>query len=155
MSQSSTEFICQRRADCALGEAVQRLADEFAMLDDWEERYQFLIELGDELPEMPEQFKRPDFEVEGCMSTVWLVVHPSSDDPPVMTILADSDAAIVRGLIAVLLEILNGRTPEEILGCDLHCVFDRLDLREHLSVSRRNGLQAMINRVHVLAEQYA
>lgn len=154
-SQPLSELACQRRAECPLGDAIDQLADEFSMLDDWEERYQFLIELGDELPEIPESLKTRDHQVEGCMSTVWLVVHPSGDNPPVMTILADSDAAIVRGLIAVLLHILNGRTPEEILSCDIHCVFDRLDLKEHLSVSRRNGLQAMINKIHTLARQFA
>lgn len=156
-SATPSHWECPRASSCTLAETVDQLIEEFEDFDAWEDRYQLIIELGDELPEMPSEAKTPANQVRGCQSTVWMVAsaEPARDGPPVIEILADSDSQIVRGLIAILLRIYSGRPPAEILHCDIHCVFERLQLSKHLSGNRRNGLQAMIRRIQDLASQHA
>ncbi len=146
---------CEKRVTCTLTDAIEAVVDEFSLCHDWDERYELLIEMGNELPGLPEELQVEENQVEGCMSTVWMVAEYHPGDPPAITIEADSDSLIVRGLIAVLLSVYSGRSPQEILGCDIHCLFERLELDKHLSTQRRNGLNAMIKRVHALAAAHA
>ena len=130
---------------------VDELLDEFDALADWEERCDYLIDLGFELPEMPEAAKIEANRVRGCQSNVWLITRVHPGDAPTIEIVADSDAMIVRGLIAVLLTVFSGRTPQEILETDVEAIFSRLGLTKHLSTTRRNGLFGMVGRVRAIA----
>ena len=133
---------------------LDELLDEFLELEDWEEQCDYLIDLGFELPEFPDEFRTEENRVHGCQSNVWLVAEVKQDGPsqgPTVEIQADSDAMIVKGLIAVLLTIYNGRSPREILETDVAAIFARLGLNRHLSTSRRNGLFGMVKRVREIA----
>lgn len=139
---------------------IDELLETFEDLTEWDERYRFLIELGDELPEMDEALKTDATKVDGCMSQVWMVARMCSadgqnGDEEVLEITADSDSVIVKGLIAVLLALFNGRTPQEVIQRDPEAVFDRLGLKQHLSGQRRNGLFAMVERIKTLAKLHA
>ncbi len=137
-----------------LAVTIEELFDTFDLLEEWDERYEYIIELGDQLPEMPEAWHTKENRVEGCLSSVWLVALPGErDGQPVVDFVADSDSLIVKGLVALLLAIYSGRTPEEILAVDIDAIFDRLGLRKHLSGTRRNGLSAMVKRIRAAAEQ--
>jgi cysteine desulfuration protein SufE len=134
---------------------VEELVDDFEFLGDWEDRYRYIIELGDELEPMPDGLKTDAHRVQGCVSNVWLVMELTEGTPPVIQFVADSDSQIVRGLVAILVMLCSGRTPREILELDIKGVFDRLELQKHLSRSRSNGFRAMIQRIKHLAEQHA
>lgn len=137
---------------------IDELLEEFDFLGDWEERCDFLIDLGFELPPMPETEKTEANRVHGCQSMVWLTTDlQESEGRKVLRINADSDALIVKGLIAVLLAIYQNRTPDEVLKIDVKDYFSRLQLDKYLSTQRKNGLMGMVERVQrearVLAEQ--
>ncbi len=137
---------------------VEELVEEFDALADWEERCDFLIDMGFELPEFPGEAKTEQNRVHGCQSNVWLIADIKSDgtaDEPLIDILADSDAMIVKGLIAVLLTIYSGKTPQAILETDVEAVFARLGLDRHLSSARRNGLFGMVKKIRSIAQQAA
>ncbi|MCC2656543.1 MAG: SufE family protein [Panacagrimonas sp.] len=130
---------------------IDDLADTFELLGDWEERYRYLIDLGRKLPPMPMEEHDDAHKVRGCMSQVWLS-HMRRDGPPVtLEFLGDSDAHIVKGLIAVLLGLTSGRTPREIVDMDLGAAFTRLGLESHISMNRRNGFYSMVERIKQLA----
>lgn len=129
--------------------AIDELVDNFALFDDWEERYRYLIDLGGQLPPMDEALKTPASKVQGCMSQVWMVA--GWDEQGRLTLLADSDAQIVRGLIAVLVAAFSGQTREGILKTDIDAVFKKLGLDQHLSPNRRNGFYSMVERVQQFA----
>jgi cysteine desulfuration protein SufE len=131
---------------------LDELLEDFAFLEDWEDRYRYIIELGDELEPLPPELKIEEFRVQGCVSNVWLVSELQPGDPPRIRFRADSDSQIVRGLVAILLMLCSGRSPSEICALDLDHVFDRLELRKHLSRSRSNGFHSMIQRIRRLAE---
>ncbi len=140
----------------AIPMTLDELLEEFDELQDWEERCDLLIDLGFELPPFPEEFRTDEHLVRGCQSLVWLVtnlVHQDGVDR--VEILADSDAMIVRGLIAVLLAVFSGRTPQEILSTDVEKLFDRMGLNQHLSSTRRNGLHGMVRRIREFASAHA
>jgi cysteine desulfuration protein SufE len=139
--------------DTALSTMLDELLETFEDLVDWNDRYQYIVELGYDLPQMAEADKTRQTKVDGCLSTVWLVGKVRQDQPQVIDFVADSDSVIVKGLIAVLLAIYSGRTPEEILSIDAEAIFAQLGLKEHLSSRRRNGLAAMVKRIQSLAEQ--
>jgi cysteine desulfuration protein SufE len=121
---------------------------DFSLLDDWEDRYRYLIELGRTLPPLPEALRTDSNKVRGCASQVWLATDIQHlDGAPVFTFLADSDAHIVRGLIAILSAIYNGRPLDEALAIDPDPVFDGLGLKEHLTPQRSNGLASMVARI--------
>jgi len=124
---------------------IKELVDNFSLLDDWEDRYKYLIDLGDALPDMPEALKTETSKVRGCMSQVWMVLGWDGDGR--LTMLADSDAQIVRGLIAVLRTVFAGKTADEIAGIDIEAEFAQLGLDQHLSPNRRNGFFSMVERV--------
>jgi cysteine desulfuration protein SufE len=133
-------------------EAFEDIVDAFAYLDDWEDRYAHVIELGRAMPPLVETQKSSASKVEGCASQVWIV--PRLDEaasPARLHFDGDSDALIVKGLIAILHALMSGRTREDIVAVDVEAQLARLDLREHLSSQRSNGLKAMIARLKGLA----
>ncbi len=124
---------------------IKELVDNFSLMDDWEDRYKYLIDLGAALPDMPEALKTETSKVRGCMSQVWIVLGWDADKR--LTMLADSDAQIVRGLIAVLRTVFVGKTADEIANIDIEAEFAQLGLDQHLSPNRRNGFFSMVERV--------
>jgi len=132
--------------------SIEELLQEFDFLCDWEERCDFLIDLGFELPPMPDTDKTEANRVHGCQSMVWLTTDlKEADQRKVMQITADSDALIVKGLIAVLLAIYQDKTPEEVLKIDVKDYFSQLQLDKYLSTQRKNGLMGMVERVRLKA----
>lgn len=136
-------------------EAADDIAESFELLEDWEQRDQFLLELGEKLSPMPETFKRPGCLVHGCMSTVHMVgrLRPGSEDR--LDILADSDAHLVRGLIGLLQHLYSGQRAADILAFDTEAFLRRIGLEQHLSMGRRSGLQGMIQRIKMMAGSIA
>ena len=132
-----------------LDTTVDDLIENFEFLGDWEERYAYLIELGKKLPPLDESEMVEDNRVHGCQAMVWLKMLPAGDST--FEIHADSDAFIVKGIIAVLLMIHNGKTAAQILEDDGTAIFARLGLDRHLSPTRRNGLHSMVSRIKALA----
>jgi cysteine desulfuration protein SufE len=128
---------------------IDEIRDNFALLDDWDDRYRYVIELGRTLDPMPEAEHSQANKVQGCASQVWLSrqLGRNGADEPLLNYLGDSDAHIVRGLIAILLTLYSGRTPREVLDADALAVFDELGFREHLTPQRSNGLRAMVERI--------
>jgi cysteine desulfurase/selenocysteine lyase len=133
--------------------AAEAIADDFALLPDWPTRHNYLIELGERLPPMPDALKTEANRVQGCQSTVYLSARRKPGADTEIEFLADSDAAIVRGLIALLEQLCSGQSAEAILAFDIEGFFARLGLDQHLSLSRRNGLDAMVQRLRALAAQ--
>lgn len=129
-------------------ETQQEIADEFSEVDDWMDRYSMIIDMGNSLPEISEELKTPDRLIEGCQSRVWLDGNLDADGKVEFT--ADSDAIIVKGIIAMLIKVLNGHTPREIIDADLHFIND-IGLAEHLSPTRSNGLLAMLKQMQAYA----
>ncbi|HWK37784.1 MAG TPA: SufE family protein [Hyphomicrobium sp.] len=124
------------------------ITSDFAVLDDWEDRYRYLIELGRGLPPLPDELRTDANKVRGCASQVWLATEIRSEGSnPVLHFLADSDAHIVRGLIAILAAIYNDRPVEEVLTIEADPIFAELGLKEHLTPQRSNGLASMVARV--------
>ncbi len=121
---------------------------EMSELDDWMDRYAYIIDLGNTLPPIAEEFKTPQHLIEGCQSRVWLNANLSDDGKVEFT--ADSDAIIVKGIISMLIDVLSGHTPQEILDADLYFI-DRIGLSEHLSPTRSNGLLAMVKQIRMYA----
>ncbi len=130
---------------------LEKLISNFELLGDWEERYGYLIDLGRKLPGLSEAEKSEENRVHGCQAMVWMIMEADPEHPGALRFRADSDAFIVRGLIAVLQLIFNGRTPEEILAADAKSVLGKLGLDSHLSPTRKNGLFAMVERIRTLA----
>jgi cysteine desulfuration protein SufE len=128
---------------------IEEIIDNFSTLDDWDDRYRYLIELGRELPALSEAAHSDANKVQGCASQVWLDTRVDRDGAggPVLTFAGDSDAHIVRGLIAVLFAIFSGRPARDILGIDALAVFERIGLREHLTPQRSNGFRSMVERI--------
>ncbi|HYD17479.1 MAG TPA: SufE family protein [Patescibacteria group bacterium] len=125
--------------------SIDDLVDNFTALEDWEDRYKYLIDLGNAMPAMEESLKTEHAKVRGCMSQVWLVM--GWDGQGRLTMTADSDAQIVKGLIAVLVAIFAGRNRAEINEIDVEATFARLGLDQHLSPNRRNGFFSMVEAV--------
>ena len=140
-------------ARCKTRTLSDLLAD-FEFLDEWEDRYRYVIELGRSLEPLPEQARRPDTKVQGCVSQVWLVSTMASSEQsnfPRLHFVGDSDAHIVRGLIAILVAIYSDRRADEILATDAHATFNRLGLKDHLTPQRSNGFAAMVERIRLEA----
>jgi cysteine desulfuration protein SufE len=130
--------------------SIEDIRSDFALLDEWEDRYRYLIELGRGLAPLPETLRTDANKVRGCVSQVWLAsrVHANgSRGQPILEFQGDSDAHIVRGLIAVLFALFQGKTSGEILGTDAHGVFAELGLKEHLTPQRSNGFFSMVERI--------
>jgi cysteine desulfuration protein SufE len=136
----------QRAADII---SIGEIAENFALLDDWEDRYRYVIELGGELTPLSEAEHSAENKVRGCASQVWLISEAESAgaNGTVLHFRGDSDAHIVRGLIAILLAIYSGKAARDILSIDAEALFSRLGLREHLTQQRSNGLASMVERI--------
>ena len=134
---------------------IDEIRDNFSLLDDWDDRYRYVIELGRTLDPMPEAEHSAANKVQGCASQVWLSRKFARTDTnkPVLSYLGDSDAHIVRGLIAILLTLYSGRTPQDILATDAVAMFDELGFRDHLTPQRSNGLRAMVERIRTDARE--
>ncbi|MBR3011014.1 MAG: SufE family protein [Bacteroidales bacterium] len=136
-----------------INEIQDEIIEEFEVFDDWMDKYQMLIDLGNDLEPLPEQYKTEQNLIDGCQSRVWVqcdLVPAAEGDAPVMHLQADSDALIVKGIVALLLRVLNDHTPQEILDADLYFI-ERIGLREHLSPTRSNGLLAMVRQIRAYA----
>jgi cysteine desulfuration protein SufE len=135
---------------------IDEIRDNFALLEDWDDRYRYVIELGRMLETMPEAEHSSENKVQGCVSQVWLSkrIERNGSNGPVLKYLGDSDAHIVRGLIAILLTLYSGRTPQDILATDALEVFDEFGFREHLTPQRSNGLRAMVERIRADAREH-
>jgi cysteine desulfuration protein SufE len=129
--------------------ALEEIRESFEFFDDWEDKYRFIIDLGKELPELPEAAKREENLVRGCQSQVWLTAEIDADDR--LHLNMDSDAHIVRGLIAIVLAAYDGQDRSDAAAFDIESLFEELDLLKHLSPTRGNGLKAMIGRIRELA----
>ena len=130
---------------------VDELLEEFQEMEDWDERFDYLVDLGRELPALSAEFQAEEHLVKGCMSTVWLVTQSTEEEPDKIFISADSDSLIVKGLIVVLMSYYSGLTAKEILDKDPKELFSQLGLSSHLSPQRRNGLFSMVKRLRELA----
>lgn len=130
-----------------LTEVQDQIIDEFSVFDEWLDKYDYLIDLSKELPVIDEKHRTDQYVIKGCQSRVWVDAHMADSK---IYFSADSDAIITKGIIALLIRVLNGRTPQEILDCDLYFI-DRIGLRENLSPTRANGLLAMIKQMKLYA----
>ncbi len=133
---------------------IAEIIDNFALLDDWDDRYRYLIELGRQLPPLASVAYNDANKVQGCASQVWLDtdVRPNGAGGPVLTFAGDSDAHIVRGLIAILFAMFSGKHAKDILAADALVLFDRMGLREHLTPQRSNGFRSMVERIRTEAQ---
>lgn len=127
---------------------INDLLETFSLLPDWEERYTHVIELGKKMPPLPQEYKNENFKVKGCMSQVWLVPQKKGDR---YFFLGDSDAAIVKGLVAIVIMAYENKTPQEIAHVDIENLFEKMGLSEHLSPIRRNGFFAMVKKIQTYA----
>lgn len=132
----------------SIDQKQSEIIDEFSEIDDWMDRYAYIIDLGNALPPIDDSLKTPDRLIDGCQSRVWLDARLSPDGRIHFT--ADSDAIIVKGIISLLISVLNDHTPDEILNADLHFIND-IGLSEHLSPTRSNGLLAMVKQMKMYA----
>lgn len=131
----------------SINEIQDAIIDEFSLFGDWMDKYEYIIELGKDLPLIDEEFKQDDYLVRGCQSKVWL--HASLEDGKVI-FKADSDAVITKGIIGLLIRVLSGHSPQEILDADLYFL-DKIGLKEHLSPTRANGLVSMLKQIKLYA----
>ena len=134
----------------SIEEAKQSIIDEFSLFDSWVDRYEYIVELGKQLPDLAEQYRTDQYKVKGCQSQVWFRAREEAGR---IFFDADSDAMIVRGLIAILMALYDGRTAREILDLDAEGTIARLDLAQHLSPNRANGLFAMVGRIRAFAAE--
>lgn len=132
---------------------IDEIMADFELLDDWEDRYRYIIELGRKLPPMPDADHNEKNKVRGCASQVWLTTEiDAGGGEKTLHFVGDSDALIVRGLVAIALTLFDGKPAKEIRNLDAEAVFDKLELREHLTAQRSNGLRALVNRIKSEAE---
>lgn len=129
--------------------AIDEIIENFALLDEWDDRYRYLIELGRQLEPLPDGARNDTNKVQGCASQVWLstAVKPDGAGGPVLSFIGDSDAHIVRGLIAVLFALFSGKHAKDILSTDAIALFEKLGLKEHLTPQRSNGFRSMVERI--------
>jgi cysteine desulfuration protein SufE len=132
----------------SIQEIQDEIIDEFSMLENRDDVYEYIIEIGKKLPELPEQYKTPENLIKGCQSKVWLVA--SLDEENNLIFQGDSDALIVRGLVSLLIRVLSGQTPDAILNCELYFI-EKIGMRQIISSSRSNGLTAMIKQMKLYA----
>ena len=133
-----------------VNETQDKIIDEFSAFDDWLDKYNLLIDMGKEVPAIDPKFKVKDFLIEGCQSKVWL--HPEFNDGKI-TFTADSDTIITRGIVSLLIKVLSGKTPDEIISAELFFI-DRIGLRQNLSPTRSNGLLSMVRQMKLYAMAY-
>ncbi|ANU63914.1 SufE family protein [Muribaculum intestinale] len=134
-----------------INEIQDEIIEEFADIDDWMDRYAYIIDMGNTLPPMPEEYKTPQYIIEGCQSRAWL--HADITPEGLIHFTADSDAIIVKGIISMLLKVLNDHSPAEIADADLYFI-DKIGLAENLSPTRSNGLAALVKQMKLYAIAY-
>ncbi len=134
-----------------INQQQNEIIEEFADIDDWMDRYAYIIDLGNALPPIDEKYRTPEYLIEGCQSRAWLHAALTPDGKIEFT--ADSDAIIVKGIISMLVKVLSGHTPDEIMDSDLYFI-DRIGLSEHLSPTRSNGLAALVKQMKLYAVAY-
>ncbi len=134
-----------------INEIQDEIIEEFADIDDWMDRYAYIIDMGNTLPPMPEEYKPPQYIIEGCQSRAWL--HADITPEGLIHFTADSDAIIVKGIISMLLKVLNDHSPAEIADADLYFI-DKIGLAENLSPTRSNGLAALVKQMKLYAIAY-
>jgi cysteine desulfuration protein SufE len=130
---------------------INDIIENLGFLEDWEDRYRYIIELGRMLEPMPDAFKAESNKVRGCASQVWLHATTNQSEPPILTFLGDSDAHIVRGLVALALALYSGKTAPDIIATDAFTLFSSLGLKEHLSAQRSNGFRSLIDKIQAEA----
>lgn len=130
--------------------SIESLIDDFSFLESWEDRYKYLIELGNKLPRFDDEQKQEEWKIHGCQSQVWIIPHFSERN---VSFEGDSDAIIVRGIIAVVLEIFKDKSAQEILDIDVEEIFDMMGLREHITPNRRSGMLSMVDKIKHYAAQ--
>ncbi|WND03326.1 SufE family protein [Temperatibacter marinus] len=136
-----------------LGTSIEDILETFEFIEDWEERYGVIIDLGKKLPALDDIYKIEDYRVRGCQSQVWLVPQVTKTDTgKVISFKGDSDAVIVRGLVGLMLVIFNDKSPDEIISTDAKAILKKMDLKEHLSPLRANGLFSMMERIKQIAQ---
>ena len=133
-----------------INEAQDELIEDFELFDEWESKYEYIIDLGKQLPKLDEQFKTDENIIKGCQSLVWLHAHM---DGELLKFEADSDAIIVKGLVNMLVKVLSGHTPEEIAKADIYFM-DRVGLHQHLAQTRSNGLASMLKQMKAYGLAY-
>ena len=128
---------------------LSEILETFDFIDDWEDRYKYLIDLGKEMPDLADAEKTDANKVRGCVSQVWLItsIDKTGDGTPVLSFRGDSDALIVQGLVAIVTSLFSGKTAQDILDTDVEGIFAKLGLQEHLTPQRSNGLKSMVGRI--------
>ena len=130
--------------------SIETLIEDFSFLDAWEDRYKYLIELGGKLPKLDDTKKIEEWKIDGCQSQVWIIPHLDGKN---IYFEGDSDAIIVRGIIAIVFEIFKDKSAQEILDIDVEEIFDKMGLREHITPNRRSGMLSMVDKIKYYAEQ--
>ncbi len=130
--------------------SIEALIEDFSFLDNWEDRYKYLIELGNQLERLHEDKKLEEWKISGCQSQVWIIPHIEGEK---IYFEGDSDAIIVRGIIAVVFEIFKDKSAQEILDIDVEEIFDKMGLREHITPNRRSGMLSMVDKIKYYANQ--
>lgn len=131
---------------------IEEIIENFQFLDDWDDRYKYLIELGAALPDFPEDQQTTENKVQGCVSQVWVTAEQSDDTDPVLKFRGASDAHIVSGLVAITLAIFSNKKASEIISTDEKTIFDSIDLSEHITPQRSNGLRSLVERIKLHAK---
>jgi cysteine desulfuration protein SufE len=126
---------------------IRDVIDTFDLLGDWDQRYQYLVELGERLPAMPVDDKREENRVKECMSTVYCAAHPDPERPGCLRYVGDCDTSIIKGVVALLVELFSGKTPVEVEALDVDALFEGLHLEEHLSPNRHVGVYAIVDKM--------
>lgn len=124
--------------------SLDEIVEVFELLGDWDQRYQYIIELGEQLPEMPEELKTEDNKVKGCMSQVWISPYPDDKESNIWHFHGDCDTPVIKGVLALLIQLIDGKTVEQIRQLDVDEFFERLQLDEHLSPNRHVGVYAIV-----------
>jgi cysteine desulfuration protein SufE len=125
--------------------SLDDIVDTFELLGDWDQRYQYLVELGENLPAMPEEVRTEENKVKGCMSQVWVHAYPNPDDPKLVRYHGDCDTSIIKGVLALLIQLAEDRSADELQQLDVDEFFERLKLDEHLSPNRHVGVYAIVD----------
>ena len=129
------------------GMDIEEIIENFEFLDEWDDRYRYLIELGGMLPEFDEALQTPENKVQGCVSQVWLTASSNGEADPVLSFSGTSDAHLVKGLVAIALAIFSGKRATQIIDIDERTVFDKIELSEHITPQRSNGLNSLVERI--------
>ncbi len=138
-----------------MDQQIAAIIEDFALLESWEDRYQYLVELGERLPPMPEALKTEANRVTECMSRLYVAAAPHPDHPGRLVYWGDCDTAIIKGVVALLVDLFSDKTPQEIQALDVDALFQGLRLEEHLSPSRHVGVYAIVNKLKAQAQRFA